>query len=67
MRRGVRLYPDGFGGEVALRDHQVALLVQFDDGPSVGLHLCLESLVFLELPLQTDTHCSMSTENITPS
>lgn len=62
----MRLYPDGFGGKVALRDHQVPRLVQFDDGPSIGLYLCLESLVFLELPLWTDIHCSMSTENIPP-
>ena len=68
MRRSIRPYPDGFGGKVTLRDHQVARFVQFDDGPSIGLHLRLKGLVFLELSLRADTHRSMDNENkITPS
>lgn len=46
-------YSDGLGGEVALGDHQVSGLVQFDDGPGVGLNFSFKGLMFLQLTLCT--------------
>lgn len=45
-------YSNGFRCKVALRYHEIAGLVQFNDGPSVSLHLCLKGLMFLELSLK---------------
>lgn len=45
---------------MTLVDHEVASLVKLDDGPSVGLHLCLEGLVFLELALWGRRHVSVA-------
>lgn len=47
-------YSDGFRCKVALRYHEVAGVVQFDNGPSVSLHLCLKGLMFLELSLRDE-------------
>ena len=41
---------------MALGDHEVASVVQFDDGSRVGLYLGLKRLVFLELALSTRRH-----------
>lgn len=49
-------YSDGFRCKVALRYHEVAGLIQFNNGPCIGLHLCLERLMFLELSLSDEQY-----------
>lgn len=44
-------YSNDLRGEVALADHKIPSLVQFDDGSSVGLNLRLKGLMFLQLTL----------------
>lgn len=44
-------YSNNLGGEVALGDHEVSCVVQFDDGPGVGLNFSFEGLMFLQLTL----------------
>lgn len=44
-------YSNGLRGEVALGDHEVSGLVQFDNGPSVGLNFSFKGLMFLQLTL----------------
>jgi hypothetical protein len=54
-------YADGFRGKVTLGDHEVASLIKLDDGSSVGLHLRLKGLMFLELALWGERrHVSMA-------
>lgn len=56
-------YSDGFRSKVALGDHQVASVVQFDDCCRVGLDLGLEGLVLLQLALWNGTTTSCTASN----
>lgn len=44
-------YSDGLRGKVALADHDVSCVIQFDDGPGVGLDFSFKGLMFLQLTL----------------
>lgn len=45
-------YPYRLGGKVALADHEVPGVVQFDYGPRVGLNFSFKGLMLLQLTLR---------------